>query len=171
MKTEYKPVMRLAECPVELREAFLDTELEYDYWVEDTNNMDFYMCNKSRLRWKFAQLSEWGVNREYYKDLFGESESEGFKVLAKYYDDWETLSKLSLREMTQIVEDNKLDWLGDDFEDISDYIHMVECFSDGLVFRQTWTQDFKDSCLRVEKLDHYTINNFKHRLTVRPDDC
>lgn len=171
MKTDFKEDMHLSDCPEELREAFLDTELEDDYWVEQWNNMNFYLMNVKRLRWKFAQMSSWGVNYEHYKELFGNSDTEGFSCLAKYYGDWETLSKLTLKEMIQIVEDNDLDWLGDDFEDMSHYIHMVECFTDGVVFRQTWYQDFKDSCMKVERLDKVTVNNFRHRLSKRTGDC
>ncbi len=171
MKTEYKKDMHLSDCPEELREAFLDRELEDDYWVEQWNNMNFYLMNVKRLRWKFAEMSAWGVNVDHLREILGTTETEGFSCLAKYYGDWETLSKLTLKEMTEIVEDNKLDWLGDDFEDMSNYIHMVECFTDGVIFRQTWYQDFKDSCMKVEMLTDVTVNNFKHRLKKRTGDC
>ena len=59
MKTELKKDMHLSDCPEELREAFLDTELEDDYWVNDWNNMNFYLMNVNRLRWKFAEMSSW----------------------------------------------------------------------------------------------------------------
>ena len=171
MKTEYKQDMHLSDCPEELRDAFLDTELEDNYWVNDWNNMDFYLMNVKRLRWKFAEMSSWGANVEHLKEILGNTEMEGFSCMAKYYGDWETLSKLSLREMTKVVEDNDLDWLGDDFEDMSNYIHMVECFTEGVAFKQTWTHEFKDSCLRVEKLDKYTVNNLNHRLKLRTGEC
>ena len=171
MKTDYKDPMHLSDCPEELREAFLDTELEDDYWVEQWNNMSFYLMNVKRLRWKFAEMSSWGANVDHLREILGTTETEGFSCLAKYYGDWETLSKLSLKEMTQIVDENKLDWLGDDFEDMSNYIHMVECFTDGVAYRQTWTHEFKDSCMRVERLDKVTVNNFAHRLKLRVDEC
>ena len=171
MKTDYKDPMHLSDCPEELREAFLDTELEDDYWVEQWNNMTFYLMNVKRLRWKFAEMSHWGANVDHLREILGTTETEGFSCVAKYYGDWETLSKLSLKEMIKIVEDNNLDWLGDDFEDMSNYIHMVECFTDGVAYRQTWTHEFKDSCMRVEKLDKVTVNNFAHRLKLRVDEC
>ena len=171
MKTDYKDPMHLSDCPKELREAFLDTELEDDYWVEQWNNMTFYLMNVKRLRWKFAEMSSWGANVDHLREILGTTETEGFSCLAKYYGDWETLSKLSLKEMTKIVEDNNLDWLGDDFEDMSHYIHMVECFTDGVAYRQSWTHEFKDSCMRVERLDKVTVNNFAHRLKLRVDEC
>ena len=82
MKIELKKDMHLSDCPEELREAFLDTELEDDYWVNDWNNMTFYLMNVKRLRWKFAEMSTWGVNVEHYRELFGNTGHRGIQLFS-----------------------------------------------------------------------------------------
>ena len=131
MEDIFYPPMSLEDCPTELLPNFLDTEFDEEYVVREWNNMGFFMEREKRLRYKFMQLSEWG------KNSFKQDESDvpndlQFKPLAKYYGDWEALANLTHQEMLDIVNNNDLDWLGDDFEDIESYIWEVETYVKGL---------------------------------------
>ena len=131
MEKIFYPSMSLEDCPTELLPNFLDTEFDDEYVVREWNNMGFFMEREKRLRYKFMQLSEWG------KNSFKQDESDvhndlQFKPLAKYYGDWEALANLTHQEMLDIVNNNDLDWLGDDFEDIESYLWEVETYVKGL---------------------------------------
>ena len=131
MEDIFYPPMSLEDCPTELLPNFLDTWFDEEYVVREWNNMGFFMEREKRLRYKFMQLSEWG------KNSFKQDESDvpndlQFKPLAKYYGDWEALANLTHEEMLNIVNNNDLDWLGDDFEDIESYIWEVETYVKGL---------------------------------------
>lgn len=85
------------------------------------NNMHFYLCNEKRLRFKLNALdNEFYKNNKFYKcfDKFS------LKVLKP--NEWQELSKMSLEDMTKIVEDNEWDWLGDDFDDMQNYLNFIE---------------------------------------------
>ena len=109
--------MSLEDCPHEFLHFFIDTWIEEEYVITEWNNMGFYMEREKRLRYKFMQLAEWGKN-SLKQDETDVPNDLQFKPLAKYYGDWEALANLTHKEMLDIVEDNDLDWLGDDFEDI-----------------------------------------------------
>ena len=131
MEDIFYPPMSLEDCPTELLPNFLDTWFDEEYVVREWNNMGFFMEREKRLRYKFMQLSEWGRNS------FKQDESDApndlqFKPLAKYYGDWKALANLTHQEMLDIVNNNDLDWLGDDFEDIESYIWEVETYVKGL---------------------------------------
>ena len=131
MEDIFYPPMSLEDCPTALLPNFLDTWFDEEYVVREWNNMGFFMEREKRLRYKFMQLSEWG------KNSFKQDESDvpndlQFKSLAKYYGDWEALANLTHQEMLDIVNNNDLDWLGDDFEDIESYLWEVETYVKGL---------------------------------------
>jgi hypothetical protein len=39
---------------------------------------------------------------------------------------WNKLSKMTYDDMYKIVESNNWDWIGDDFEDMTDYLSFIE---------------------------------------------
>ena len=133
MEKIFYPPMSLEDCPTELLTNFIDTDFDEEYVVREWNNMGFYMEKENRLRYKFMQLSEWGKNVEQVDEstLYAPHDMQ-FKLLAKYYGDWEALANLTHKEMLDIVNNNDLDWLGDDFEDIESYIGEVETYVKGL---------------------------------------
>ena len=127
MEDIFYPPMSLEDCPTELLHNFLDTWFDEEYVVREWNNMGFFMEREKRLRYKFMQLSEWGKN-SFKQDESHVPNDLQFKPLAKYYGDWEALANLTHEEMLDIVNSNDLDWLGDDFEDIQNYIFEVETY-------------------------------------------
>ena len=127
MEKIFYPPMSLEDCPTELLPNFLDTEFDDEYVVREWNNMGFYMEKENRLRYKFMELSEWGKN-SLKEDETNVPHDTQFIPLAKYYGDWEALANLTHKEMLDIVNSNDLDWLGDDFEDIQNYIFEVETY-------------------------------------------
>ena len=131
MEDIFYPPMSLEDCPNELLPNFLDTWFDEEYVVREWNNMGFFMEREKRLRYKFMQLSEWGKN-SFKQDESDVPNNLQFKPLAKYYGDWEALANLTHEEMLNIVNNNDLDWLGDDFEDIESYIWEVETYVKGL---------------------------------------
>ena len=72
------------------------------------------------------ELSEWGKN-SLKEDETNVPHDTQFIPLAKYYGDWEALLTTH-KEMLDIVNSNDLSWLGDDFEDIQNYIFEVETY-------------------------------------------
>ena len=131
MEKIFHPPMSLEDCPTELLPNFLDTDFDEEYVVREWDNMGFFMEKEKRLRYKFMQLSEWGKNVHVADETNlanWEDHDLQFKPLAKYYGDWEALANLTHKEMLDIVNGNKLDWVGDDFEDIESYIWEVESY-------------------------------------------
>ena len=131
MEDIFYPPMSLEDCPTKLLPNFLDTWFDEEYVVREWNNMGFFMEREKRLRYKFMQLSEWGKN-SLKQDESDVPNDLQFKSLAKYYGDWEALANLTHQEMLDIVNNNDLDWLGDDFEDIESYLWEVETYVKGL---------------------------------------
>ena len=152
--------MSLEDCPHELLHFFLDTWIEEEYVVREWNNMGFFMERERRLRYKFMQLSEWGKNVEQEDEstLYAPTDTQ-FKPLAKYYGDWEALAMLTHKEMLDIVEENDLDWLGDDFEDIESYIFEVETYVKDLYLHVSYGGWDDELTMYVKK---FTDDDFKY---------
>jgi len=155
-KTFYPP-MSLEDCPQMFLHFFIDTWIEEEYVIREWNNMGFYMEREKRLRYKFMQLAEWGKN-SLKQDETDVPNDLQFKPLAKYYGDWEALAKLTHKEMLDIVEDNDLDWLGDDFEDIQHYIYEVETYVKDLYFQVSYGGWGDEEAMYVKK---FTDDDFK----------
>ena len=93
------------------------------------NNMNFYLSNEKRLRFKICQLDS-----KFYKDnkFFNCFDRETLKILKP--GEWNTLSKMDLEDMKNLVDACSWDWLGDDFDDMQDYLDFVELHNPNYTF-------------------------------------
>jgi len=93
------------------------------------NNMHFYLCNEKRLRFKLNALdNKFYKNNKFYKCF------DKFSLKVLNPNEWQELSKMSLEDMTKIVEDNEWDWLGDDFDDMQNYLDFIENHNSNVAF-------------------------------------
>ena len=84
------------------------------------NNQDFYESNEKRLRYKFNELDDkYYKNNKFYKCF----DTETLEILKP--KEWEELSKMSGGEMDKLVTENKWDWIGDDFDDMLEYLDFI----------------------------------------------
>ena len=93
------------------------------------NNMGFYLSNEKRLRFKICQLDS-----KFYKDnkFFKCFDRDTLKILKP--SEWNTLSKMDLEDMKNLVDASSWDWLGDDFDDMQDYLDFVELHNPNITF-------------------------------------
>jgi hypothetical protein len=116
------------------------------------NNMHFYLCNEKRLRFKLNALdNKFYKNNKFYK-CFDEVSLEVLKP-----NEWQELSKMSLEDMTKVVEDNEWDWLGDDFDDMQNYLYFIEDHNSNVAFT-TKTVGY-DECIDVSLHDISMYND------------
>jgi len=84
-------------------------------------NRTFYMSNEKRLRWKLNDLDDEVFKNNKFYQCFN---IDNLEILRP--NEWDELSKMSFDEMFKLVNDNKWDWLGEDFVDMQDYLSFVE---------------------------------------------
>ena len=91
------------------------------------NNQNFYDSSPERLRFKLNELDyvnkinfqDAESNNKFYK-CFDENSLEILKP-----DEWEELSKMSYDDLLELVEQNEWEWLGDDFDDMQNYLNFI----------------------------------------------
>ena len=89
--------------------------------------MDFYLMDEKRLRYKFNEI-DFDENKFY--ECFDEDTLEILKP-----KEWEELSKMTGDQMSNdYVDKYEWDWLGDDFDDMADYLNFVEKHETNTVF-------------------------------------
>jgi len=103
----------------------IDQLIEYEDVLQGEgscgNNMDFYLSSEKRLKYKFNALDpDYFNNNEFYKCF----DEQTLKILKP--EAWNKLSKMTYDDMYKIVESNNWDWIGDDFEDMTDYLSFIE---------------------------------------------
>jgi hypothetical protein len=106
-----------------------DLVIHYDDIVdnENYNNQDFYVSNVKRLRYKLNDLEF--IQNNKFSNCFDATTLE-----IKNVDAWLELSKASHEELKKLVDDNDWDWLGDDFDDMQNYLSFVETHKPEVAF-------------------------------------
>ena len=100
------------------------------------NNMDFYLSNEKRLRWKLNDLdNKFYKNNKFYQCF----NIDNLEILRP--NEWDELSKMSFDEMFKLVNDNKWDWLGEDFVDMQNYLSFVETHDPNIFFTTNIAKD------------------------------
>ena len=93
------------------------------------NNMDFYLSNEKRLRFKLNELNYEHFEGNIFYKCFDEETLEILKPM-----EWKILSKMSKDEMQQLIYKKNWDWLGDDFDDMDNYLNFVMTHKTTLAF-------------------------------------
>jgi hypothetical protein len=87
------------------------------------NNQNFFDTSAERLRFKLNELDvvtyELTTPNKFYK-CFDENSLEILKP-----NEWEELSKMSYDDLFDLVEQNEWEWLGDDFDDMQNYLNFI----------------------------------------------
>lgn len=93
------------------------------------NNQTFYETNQKRLRYKINELDD-----EYYKNnkFYQCFDTDTLEILKPR--EWEELSKMSGDEMDKLVTENNWDWIGDDFDDMVEYLDFIMKHKPNLAF-------------------------------------
>ena len=100
------------------------------------NNMDFYLSNEKRLRWKLNDLdNKFYKNNKFYQCF----NIDNLEILRP--TEWEELSKMSLNDMDKIIDENDWDWLGEDFVDMQNYLSFVETHDQNIFFTTNIAKD------------------------------
>jgi hypothetical protein len=104
--------------------------IEYKDLIEGVgtgNNMDFYLMDEKRLRYKFNEIN---FDENKFYECFDMDTLEILKP-----KEWEELSKMTGDQMSNnYVDKYEWDWLGDDFDDMADYLNFVEKHETNTVF-------------------------------------
>jgi len=99
-------------------------------------NQTFYTSNEKRLRWKLNDLDdELYKNNKFYQCF----NIDNLEILRP--NEWDELSKMSFDEMFKLVNDNKWDWLGEDFVDMQDYLSFIETHDQNIFFTTNIAKD------------------------------
>ena len=99
-------------------------------------NQTFYMSNEKRLRWKLNDLDDEVYKNNKFYQCFNINNLEILRP-----NEWDELSKMSFDEMFKLVNDNKWDWLGEDFVDMQDYLSFVETHDQNIFFTTNIAKD------------------------------
>ena len=115
-------------------------------------NQTFYTSNEKRLRWKLNDLDdELYKNNKFYQCF----NIDNLEILRP--NEWDELSKMSFDEMFKLVNDNKWDWLGEDFVDMQNYLSFVETHDPNTFFTTN-----------IDKNDEY-MDIFLHDISMYDD--
>ena len=115
-------------------------------------NQTFYMSNEKRLRWKLNDLDDEVYKNNKFYQCFNMNNLEILRP-----NEWDELSKMSFDEMFKLVNDNKWDWLGEDFVDMQDYLSFVETHNPNTFF--TTSIDKEDEYMDIFLHDISMYNN------------
>jgi hypothetical protein len=115
-------------------------------------NQTFYMSNEKRLRWKLNDLDDEVFKNNKFYQCFN---IDNLEILRP--NEWDELSKMSFDEMSKLVNDNKWDWLGEDFVDMQDYLSFVETHDLNIFFTTN-----------IDKNDEY-MDIFLHDISMYND--
>ena len=99
-------------------------------------NQTFYMSNEKRLRWKLNDLDDELYKNNKFYQCFNINNLEILRP-----NEWDELSKMSFDEMFKLVNDNKWDWLGEDFVDMQDYLSFIETHDQNIFFTTNIAKD------------------------------
>ena len=99
-------------------------------------NQTFYMSNEKRLRWKLNDLDDEVYKNNKFYQCFN---IDNLEILRP--NEWDELSKMSFDEMFKLVNDNKWDWLGEDFVDMQGYLGFVETHDPNIFFTTNIAKD------------------------------
>jgi hypothetical protein len=128
------------------------------------NNQDFFETSPERLRFKLNELDvvsyELEIDNKFYK-CFDENSLEILKP-----DEWEELSKMSHEDLIELVEQNEWEWLGDDFDDMSNYLNFITKHNPTLRF----SYDISDNDERMFIYLHDITDKFKTQSEINAYD-
>tara|TARA_R100000995_G_C3473680_1_gene119685 strand:- start:696 stop:1205 length:510 start_codon:yes stop_codon:yes gene_type:complete len=126
------------------------------------NNQDFFETSVERLRFKLNELDVdiMDQDNKFYK-CFDENSLEILKP-----NEWEELSKMSYDDLIELVEQNEWEWLGDDFDDMLNYLNFITKHNPTLRF----SHEISDNDERMFIYLHDITDKFKTQAEINTYD-
>tara|TARA_B100001287_G_scaffold252208_1_gene233982 strand:- start:1471 stop:2055 length:585 start_codon:yes stop_codon:yes gene_type:complete len=136
-----------------IEKFFVDSDLP----DEGYNNQDFYMGSANRMRYILATL-DMSPGDPYSDDhqLKLGQEDNRFYGCIEFFDNGFSVKNDSLlkeliamteQELTNYIETNEYEWLGDDYDHIHQYLNFVSAWQDEWQF---WGEDMdNDECMTI----------------------
>ena len=135
-----------------LEKFFVDSDLP----DEGYNNQDFYMGSANRMRYLLVTMPLVPENTIDGGELEPGQEENRFYGCIEFQDNGfsvkndgllKELIAMTEKELTDYIETNEYDWLGDDYDHIHQYLNFVSAWQDEWQF---WGEDMdNDECMTI----------------------